>query len=147
MNNKITIKNISSATVYVVSDTFRRDLAPGREVPITKAIYDDLMFDPGFNNLLSAHFIKVNGIAEEEAVSASYGNAYSVEDIAKMLDEKDYVSFAKFIPNATLAEKDSVVELAINKGITDNGFTALINKYCGIDIISAINQKHQAEAN
>ena len=64
--NKITIKNISTATVVIVTDTFRRELQPGREVPITKANYEDLMFDPGFNNMLKGHYIIVNGVEEEQ---------------------------------------------------------------------------------
>ena len=142
---KITIKNVSTATVYVVSDKFRRELAPGRVVPINRAIYDDLMFDPGFNNLVAGHYIKIDGIEEEEAVSENESNIYDVDSIAAMYNNKDYVGFAKFIPTATMAEKDTVVQLAVNMGITDNGFTALIKKYCNVDVISAINRKHEAE--
>ena len=143
--NKLTIKNISTATVSIISDKFRRELVPGREVPINRAIYDDLMFDPGFNNLIKGHYIAINGLTEEESVLAPEENVYDVAAIGQMFDKKDYTTFAKFIPTATAAEKDTVIELAINKGITDNGFTALIKKYCDIDVVSAINQKHQSE--
>ncbi len=139
---KITLKNISTATVNVISDSFHREFAPGREVPITQEIYDDLMFDPGFNNLLLGHYIVVNGIAEEEAVTTANQPAYDFNTINKMFDTKDYASFAKFLPSATVAEKESVIEIAVKKGITDNGFTSLIKKYCDVDIVSAINQQH-----
>lgn len=142
---KITLKNISTATVNVVSDKFRRELVPGRVVPITQAIYEDLMFDPGFNNLITGHYIRIDGITEENSVVAAEENIFDVNDINKMFETKDYTSFAKFLPNATMAEKDTVVQLAIDKGITDGGFTALIKKYCGVDVISAFNIKHQAE--
>ena len=142
--NKITIKNISTATVVVVNDKFRRELAPGREVPITKAVYDDLMFDPGFNNLIIGHYIVVNGLTEKEQIS-DIGTIYDPIIINQMFDDKNYAAFAKFLPTATAAEKETVIKLAIDKGITDNGFTALIKKYCDIDVVSAINQKHQAE--
>jgi len=62
-----------------------------------------------------------------------------------MLDKSDITAFAKFIPTATEAEKDSVVQLAVDKGITHSGFVALIKKYCDVDIINAINVKHQSE--
>ena len=62
-----------------------------------------------------------------------------------MFEKKDYSKFAKFLPNATMAEKDTVVKLAVDNGITDGGFTALIKKYCGVDVISALNIKRQAE--
>lgn len=142
---KITIKNISTATVVIVSDRFRRDLAPGREVPITQEIYEDLMFDPGFNNLLTGHFIMINGLSDEEAVVAQEQNVYDSAAIAQMFNTKNYSAFAKFLPTATMAERDTVIQFAVNNGITDNGFTALIKKYCDIDVVSAINQKHQAE--
>lgn len=146
MNNRIMLKNISSATVVVVSDKFRRELVPGREVPITRAIYDDLMFDPGFINLLDGHFVTITGIAEENAVNSPVNQkTYDVAAISKMFDTKDYTNFAKFLPTATAAEKDTVIKLAVEKGITDGGFTALIKKYCDVDVISSINYKHQAE--
>lgn len=142
---KITLKNISTATVTVVSDKFRRELVPGRVVPISQSIYEDLMFDPGFNNLVSGHYIRVDGVADDEAVAPVEENVFDVAAIAQMFDTKDYTAFAKFIPNATMAEKDTAVQLAVDKGITDGGFTALIKKYCGVDVISAFNIKHQAE--
>ena len=64
-----------------------------------------------------------------------------------MFDTANITEFAKFIPNAAEAEKETAVKLAIEKGITNSGFTALIKKYCGVDVISAINMKHQAEEN
>lgn len=142
---KIMLKNISTATVYVVSDRFRRELVPGRAVPISRAVYDDLMFDPGFINLVEGHYVKITGVEEDKAVIENEENVFDFEMIAKMFDEKDYVGFAKFIPTATAAEKDSVIEIAVKKGITDNGFTALIKKYCNVDVIAAINHKHLAE--
>ena len=142
---KIMLKNISTATVYVVSDKFRRELVPGRAVPISRAVYDDLMFDPGFINLVEGHYVKITGVEDDKAVIENEENVFDFEMIAKMFDEKDYVGFAKFIPTATAAEKDSVVEIAVKKGITDNGFTALIKKYCNVDVIAAINHKHLAE--
>ena len=143
--NKISIKNISTATVTIVSDNFRRELVPGREVPINRNVYEDLMFDPGFNNLLEGHYIVVNGLQEDEMVNAPQTEVYDVATINKMFDDKDYTTFAKFIPTATMSERDTVVKLAVDKGIVDGGFTALIKKYCDVDIVSAINQKHQAE--
>lgn len=142
---KIMLKNISTATVYVVSDKFRRELVPGRAVPISRAVYEDLMFDPGFINLVEGHYVRITGVEEDKAVIENEQNVFDFEMIAKMFDEKDYVGFAKFIPTATAAEKDSVIEIAVKKGITDNGFTALIKKYCNVDVIAAINHKHLAE--
>lgn len=145
MNNKIMLKNISTATVTVISDRFRRELVPGRAVPITQAIYEDLMFDPGFNNLLEGHYVIVEGIQEENAVAQTQETVFDSKQINTMFDNKDYVTFAKFLPTATSAEKETVIKLAVDKGIVDNGFTALIKKYCDVDIVSALNIKHQVE--
>lgn len=62
-----------------------------------------------------------------------------------MLETLNITAFARFIPTATTAEKETVVKLAVEKGITNNAFVTLIQKYCNIDIINAINMKHQAE--
>lgn len=145
MNNKISIKNISTATVVIVTDNFRRELTPGRTIPISRTVYEDLSFDTGFNNLLAGHFIQILGIEEEEAISDNLGTFFDAEAIGKMYDNKDYVNFAKFIASARPAEKDTAVKLAIEKGINDNGFSALIKKYCDVDVISAFNIKHQLE--
>ena len=72
-------------------------------------------------------------------------NVFEASEIEKMLVKGDVTSFAKFIPNATEAEKESAVTLAVDHKITHAGIVALINKYCGVDIINAINMKHDAE--
>ena len=142
---KITLKNISTATVNIVSDKFRRELVPGRIVPISQSIYEDLMFDPGFNNLVSGHYIRIDGVEDSNAVVIDESPVFDVEAVKEMFEKKDYTKFAKFLPNATMAEKDTVVKLAVDNGVTDGGFTALIKKYCDVDVISALNIKRQAE--
>ena len=145
MNNKITIKNISTTTVCIIGENkFRRELVPGREIAIPRAVYDELMYDSGFNNLLAAHFIRVTGVAEDEAPVLQSERIYDAEKIAEILKTKNYTELASLLPTATIAEKDSLVELAIKNDIVDNGVNTLIKKYCGVDVISAINQKHQA---
>ena len=62
-----------------------------------------------------------------------------------MIEDRDITAFAKFIPTAGIAEKETVVKYAVNNNVTDNAFTALIKKYCGVDVINAIAIKHQAE--
>ena len=141
----ITLKNISTATVNIVTDKFRRELMPGRVVIIDKETYDDLMFDPGFNNLLTSHYVRIDGVNKNDAVIEQKEKIFDVAAIGKIFDTKDYTAFAKFLPKATPAEKDTVIKLAVDKGINDGGFTALIKKYCGVDVISAFNIKHQAE--
>lgn len=147
---KITIKNVSSSTVTITDDNitprYRVVLAPGREVPIKRENYESLTFDSGFNNLIAAHFIKINGLTDENAVEiVNNDNVYDVATIESFFNKKDYSSFAKFLPTATMAEKDTVVKLATEKGITDSGFTVLIQKYCGVDVINANLLKRQAE--
>lgn len=142
------LKNISSANVVVVAPNirFRRELAPGRVVTLTPEEYDELSFDSGFSALLNSHYITVQGIDDDGAVEVmNAANTFELADIEKMLDTLDITAFAKFLPTAAEAEKETTVKLAIDKGITNGAFTALIKKYCGVDIIGAINMKHQAE--
>ena len=145
--SKITLKNISSGLVVVVVPDigFRRELVPGRSVPITEDEYDALVFDPGVDALIQGHTIKIEGV-EEEQQAIETENVYEAPEIKKMLDDRNIVAFTKFIPNATDAEKDSVVKYAVENKVTDNAFVALIKKYCDVDIINAINIQHQLDA-
>jgi len=143
---QITLKNVSSATVVVsLPDIrFNRTLKPGRIVNVSREEYDDMMFDTGVQNLLHAGYIRFNGLEEEEE-SLVVDDVLDVSAIQKMIDERNITEFAKFIPTASVAEKETVVKYAVDNNVTDNGFTALIKKYCGVDVISAITIKHQAE--
>ena len=147
--SKITIKNISSATITLIAPNirFRRELAPRRTIPITTEEYEELSFDTGFIALLNGHYISISGIEDSQAAIEIEGadRIYEATDIEKMFDTLDITAFAKFIPTAAQGEKDTVVKLAVDKGITNSGFTALIKKYCGVDVINAISMKHQAE--
>ena len=144
--DKITIKNISNATVslYVPEIKLNRSLMPGRSINIDKETYDDLTFDTGFNTLVKSHYLSVEGIEENDEVEV-IKNVFTREDINKMLDSQDITAFAKFIPTAAPAEKETVVDLAVEKGITNSGFVTLIKKYCGRDVIELINMRHQEE--
>ena len=143
----IIVKNVSSAKIYLTipSIRFNRELMPGREVPLTEEEYNELTFDPGCRSLLAGHFLKIKGLEDYERVDEDTTPVVEASEIARMLDTLDITAFAKFIPNATTAEKESVVTLAVEKGITNNAIVVLIKKYCDVDIINAINMKHQAE--
>ncbi len=145
--SQISMKNISTANVVVsVPDiNFRRELMPGRIIPLTQEEYDNLMFDPGFTVLVQNHYITINGVADEKKVEEDVVKVVESSEIAKMLDNQDVTAIAKFIVTAAPAEKDSLVKLAVDKGITHPGITALIKNHCGVDIIQAISIKHQAE--
>jgi hypothetical protein len=144
--SKITLTNVGTATVSLFFPNIKwsRELTPGRAVPVSQEDYEEMTFDPGFMALVNGHFIKVEGIAEDEQVE-EVGTVVSAAEIAAMFDENNVTGFAKFIPNATAAEKETVVKLAVDKGITSPAFTMLIKKYCDVDVINAINMKHQAE--
>lgn len=143
----ITVKNISSALVVLTIPElrFRRELRPGREVPLSQEEYDTMMFDPGINNMVQDHFIVFNGVESDKSMNLEAEPVLDVAAIKEMLEKQDITSFAKFIPTAAPAEKDTAIRLAVDMGITNSGFVALIKKYCDVDIISAINTKHQVE--
>lgn len=138
----ITVKNISSSTVVLVSqDTkFHRKLAPGRTVPMSDEVYDELSFDNGFQTLISNGFIKVEGIdaTQHEIVDTTDNNILSRDELKAIYEKEDITAFAKMIGNASTATKETAVELAVEMRMTKPAFTALIKKYCGVDIIQAI---------
>lgn len=142
----IKLKNVSTAlvSIYAPSVKFNRELMPGRVIPITEEEYEELTFDPGFMSLVNGHYIKIEGVEEEKAVEV-VENVVEADEIERMLVENDITAFAKFIPNATSAEKESAVTLAVEHKITHAGIVALIKRYCDVDIISAIAAKHEAE--
>lgn len=145
--DKITIKNICNAivSINVPEAQFSREIPSGREIPIPKETYDALTFDQGFMNLVNMHYIQIKGVPAEEAILPPEEVITTKDEISKMLDAQDITAFAKFIPNAAPAEKETVVELAVEKKITHSGFVGLIKKYCGRDVIDLIHMKHQEE--
>ena len=145
--SKITVKNISSATVVlsVPEISFNRSLAPGRVVPVSQEDYDNLVFDPGVQNMIRGGYIKFEGLEEGTELEVNEAGIKEKGEIEKMLISRDIAAFAKFIPTASPAAKETIVQCAVENNITDNAFTALIKKYCGIDVINSISIKHQAE--
>ena len=145
--SKITVKNISSATVVlsVPEISFNRSLAPGRVVPVSQEDYDNLVFDPGVQNMIRGGYIKFEGLEEGTELEVNAAGIKEKGEIEKMIISRDIAAFAKFIPTASPAAKETIVQCAVENNITDNAFTALIKKYCGIDVINSISIKHQAE--
>ncbi len=94
--------------------------------------------------LINGHYIKVNGVEEGKQVEV-VENVVEASAIEQMLLKGDITGFAKFIPTATTAEKESAVTLAVEHKITNAGIVALIKKYCDVDVINAISMKHEAE--
>ena len=125
----IRIKNVSTSLVslYVPAIRLNRELNPGRAVPVSEEEYEELTFDPGFMALVNGHYIVIEGIEAENQV-AEVGPVFDASKIEKMLLEKDVTGFAKFIPTATEAEKESAVTLAVEHKITHSGIVALIKK-------------------
>ena len=145
---KITLKNISSATVVIGSTNgtmHSRSLAPGRVITLTPTEYEDLMYEPGVQNMIRGGYIKIDGVQEERAVIETPTNVKEKDEIIKMIENKDITAFAKYIQIAPSAAKETMVQYVVDNNITDNAFTALIKKYCGVDVIQAISVKHQAE--
>ena len=142
----IRIKNISTnlVSLYAPNIHFNRELMPGREIPVSEEEYEELTFDTGFMSLVNGHYLKILGVEEGQQVEV-VENVFEASEIEKMLVKGDVTAFAKFIPHATDAEKESAVTLAVEHKITNAGIVALIKKYCDIDVIQAIAAKHDAE--
>ena len=137
----IQIKNIGSSTVTIICPDFkfRRKLPLGREIPVAKEIYDELCYDTGFQSMVKFGMLKVSGaeIEDAEVIETEY-EALSADEIKEIFEKKDITKFAKMIPNAAPATKESIVKLAVEMRMIDAGFVALINKYCNVNIMDAI---------
>ena len=142
----IKIKNVSTSLIslYLPTIHFNRELMPGREIPVSDEEYEELTFDTGFMSLVNGHYLKITGVEEEQQVEV-VENVVEASEIEKMLVENNVTKFAKFIPSATEAERESAVTLAVEHKITNAGIVALIKKYCDVDVIQAIAAKHDAE--
>ena len=142
----ITLKNVSTSrvSIYAPQIKFNRALMPGRSIPISEEEYEELTFDTGFMALINGHFIKVEGVEEEKQVEVVQ-NVVEASAIEQMLLKGDVTAFAKFLPTATTAEKESAVTLAVEHKITNAGIVGLIKRYCDVDVINAISMKHDAE--
>lgn len=143
----IKVKNVGSSTVIILCTDlrFRRKLMPGREVALTKEVYDELSFDTGFQTLVQVGSLRVSGAETEDSeVIVSDKTVLSREEIKEIFEKKDYSKFAKEIKDASPATKESVAAVAVEMRVVDNGFVSLINKYCNIDLLSAIaNQSEE----
>ena len=143
----IKVKNVGSSTVIILCTDlrFRRKLMPGREVALTKEVYDELSFDTGFQTLVQVGSLRVSGAETEDSeVIMSDKTVLSREEIKEIFEKKDYSKFAKEIKDASPATKESVAAVAVEMRVVDNGFVSLINKYCNMDLLSAIaNQSEE----
>ena len=142
----ITVKNISSSLVYLSAPQvrFSRSLNPGRTIPVTQEEYDELTSDSGFMALVRGHYIKIEGVEEEKQVEI-IDKVYDKDEIEQMIIKGNVTAFAKFIPTATAAEKETAIATAVEHKVTNNAIVALIKKYCNVDIISVINANHEME--
>lgn len=134
----ITVKNVSSATVSLLVPVlkFRRELPPGREVPLSQEVYEELTYSAGFSKMLKNHYLVLKGVEEDNAaeVQEDTSTVYGRDEIAKMMDDNNPAIFLKFIKDARPAEKESAVQLAVEKNLTSGPIPALIKQYCGVDI-------------
>ena len=138
----IKVKNIGSSNLTIICPDlkFRRKLPAGREIPVAKDIYDELCYDTGFQSMVKFGMLKVNGaeIEDAEVIETEY-EALSADEIREIFEKKDITKFAKIIPNAAPATKDSIVKLATEMRIVDAAFVTLINKYCNVNVMDAIS--------
>ena len=142
----IKVKNVGSSTVVILCTDlrFRRKLMPGREVTLTKEVYDELAYDTGFQTLVQVGSLRITGAEEEDSeVIVSDQTVLSREEIKEIFEKKDYAKFAAKIKDAAPATKESIAAVAVEMRVTDNGFVGLINKYCNMNVLDAI--ANQAE--
>lgn len=143
----ITIKNISTAVVTILASdyNFRRELAPGRTVNVPQDVFEQLTWESGFHNLISAGYLKVDGVEEQGMIEDTKAPTLDILELEKIIKDRNITRFAQIIPTAAPATKQAIVEFVIKYDVTDRAFTALVQKYCGVDVLKAITIAHQAE--
>lgn len=144
----ITVKNTSSSSIVLVAPNirYRRELPVGREIRLSTEEFEELSFEPGFQNLERGGYIVVNGTEEGAVEQTKKAKGVASEaEIREILTNRDYEAFSKIITKATKAAKETVVKIAVELNVTDEKFTAPIKKYCGVDVVDAIAFKRQAE--
>ena len=62
-----------------------------------------------------------------------------------MEQRKKFPKFAKLIPNASPAEKETIANLAVEMNVVAKAFTDLIAKYCEVDVLDAIAKQRAAK--
>lgn len=152
--SKFSIKNVSTANTVLVCENlrFRRELAPNRSLNnLDQETFEELCAEPGIQVMIANGFLKVKADDEagQEIIKESAAEAdrevLSYDEVKEIFANKDYTKFTKTIANATPATKDNFVRAAVEMKIVDNGFTALIKKYCGVDVMQAITIDSQTE--
>ena len=138
------VDELNGKATKVIKKAQRPALLCAGAAGIQEVRYDELSFDVGFSALINGHYIKLIGVDEEKQVEV-VENVVEATEIERMLVNNDVTAFAKFIPNASTAEKESAVTLAVEHKVTNAGIAALIKKYCDVDVIKAIAVKHEAE--
>ena len=106
----IKLKNVSTSlvSIYAPSVKFNRELMPGRVIPITDEEYEELTFDPGFMALVNGHYIKIEGVEEEQAVEI-VENIVEADEIKRMLVESDVTAFAKLSLQSTTQKRSDEI--------------------------------------
>ena len=74
MNKRISVKNISSATIDLILPfiNFRRKLDSGRTIYVSEDELYELNNDAGFAAMVREHYIQIEGLEENEKFAISF---------------------------------------------------------------------------
>ena len=142
------IQNVSSSIVVLSypNHRFRVRLTPGRKSSIPDEVYDEMKYDSGALEMLANGAIKfvVNTEEEQEEIAGFTDVAgdrviMTPEEVEKLLKEGTVAEFSEVIKNASQVTRETIANLAVKFSIADSVRTALIKKYCGVDVIQTLS--------
>lgn len=161
------IKNTSGFSILLSypNAKARFDLTPNRQVSISEAVFEEMKYDAGTEDLLRYGVIQfitedgqkktleelLNPTPNTENVSEIEDKTdgkivLSKEEVIKLLQEGTIAQFTKTVKNASAATLETIGQMAIELSVADGARTELIKKYCGIDVLQALNYKRNLMA-
>lgn len=148
----IKIRNISGGTIIVSVPElrYRRKLLPGTIATVSQEDYEQMVFDPGFASIVKMGHLIIEGTTSEEntlikETVETVGTIFEKKDIVAALEKRDAVKVAQIAKTGTVASREILAQAAVDLNVTHNGIVSLIEQYCGVDVITAITRKHEAE--
>lgn len=152
--DKVILKNAGNGTLCLSYPNqnikFRAVLLPNREVSISREDYEDILYDAGTLELIqNGALLVIEGEKKtrtlEEAIvedkKDADGIVLSREEVINLLQNGTIAQFTTAIRTASSATRESIGQVAVELAIADGAHTELIKKYCGIDVIKALNLK------
>lgn len=156
----VIIKNVSSAKVclYIPAQNFKRELkgeGTSTRIPFD-VLYEGLLSEPGIGVLFDEGYLYIEnqqdridlGLEEEDLDGKNENKSPKVmesKDILALLKENNPTKLKTALSGLALEQKKKFVSVAVENDIYSAGLAHLIKEATGMDLLKAIQQKHEEE--